>query len=170
MRKSFTLIEIIEVIAIVGIVSLILGGFIVQAVDTWQFIDTRAEIASEGKKTLDWMVREISQIKDKYSINVAQKSKLKFVNSSGDTVQFSYPDPANPQTIDYQINTQNEPLCDNVSNLTFKYYDKTGNELSPPLNTGQRQQVRRIKITIDLSLKGRTIGFSSEVIPRSLYD
>jgi len=166
--KGVTLIELTIVIVLVGILAVALGGFIVQAVNAWQFVDTRNEISNAAKKALDWMVRDIREIKDKYSINTADTSHLDFYNTQS------------PQeTIDIRLagttiyrstdgGTTRFPLCDNVQNLTFTYFDDNGNQLSTPVS--DTTLIRKIKIELTVEKKNRQIYFESFVIPRNLYE
>ena len=167
MRKAVTLIELVIVIILVGIVTVGLGDFILQVVKTYQFIDFRNEIAQEGKKGLDWMVRDIREIKDSDSINTADVSHLDFDNTRSQTIDLSLSGTEIYRSIDGGKNKY--PLCDYVEKLEFEYRDSDNNVLSPlPLSAGQRKEIKSIKVNIVLNKHNREINFFSVVFPRNL--
>ncbi len=165
MRKAVTLIELIVVIVIVGILTYGLATFITQIVKTWQFVDFRNDVAQEGKKALDWMVRDIREIKDNDSILIADSSHIRFVNSNSEVIDFIL----SGNTIQRTKDALTSPLCDYVESLEFEYRRADGKVLGPlPLSLGQRKQVKSIRISITLKRGDEDISFSSVVFPRSL--
>jgi prepilin-type N-terminal cleavage/methylation domain-containing protein len=160
--KGLTLIEIIIVIVLVGILSIGMAKFIIQTIDTWRFVDIRNELSEEGKKAVDWMVRDIKEIKDERSINIADVSHLNFDNSNAETIDFI----KNGSTLE----RNSFSLADNVANLTFRYFDGQGNELTPPLSLTQRRSIRKIRIEITLRRDNQEVNFFTNIIPRNLYD
>jgi len=161
MKKTVTLIELVTVIILIGIITVGLGGFIIQIIKTYQFVDFRNEVAQEGKKALDWMVRDIKEIKDSSSILVADTSHIQFINSDDETIDYMLSGNI--------IERNSYSLCDYVESLEFEYRDANNNVLSPlPLPAGQRKQIKSIKVTIKLKKGGQQIEFFSVVFPRNL--
>lgn len=161
MKRTVTLIELVVVIVLAGIITVGLASFIIQVIKTYQFVEFRNEVAQEGKKALDWMVRDIKEIKDNDSILVADVSHIQFINSDDETIDY---------ILDGNTIERNSyALCDYVESLVFEYRDKNNNVLSPlPLSSGKRRQIKSIKVTIDLKKQNQQIDFFSVVFPRSL--
>ena len=161
MKKTITLIELVAVIIIVGIMTVGLGNFIIQIIDAWQFMDFRNEISQEGKKALDWMVRDIKEIKDSDSISVADTDDIQFTNSRDESIEY--------RLTGNTLDRNSYALCSYIKSLEFEYRDSSNNVLSPlPLPAGKRKTIRSIKITINLEKHNREIGFFSIIFPRSL--
>jgi prepilin-type N-terminal cleavage/methylation domain-containing protein len=164
-QRGFTLIEVIIVVVMVGILASISAVFLVNAVDMWTAQSSWERNVTDGRRALDWLVRELRQIRDSDSLTVADDDNITFVNSSGVTIQFS--------VSGSDVLHDSDILVGGVSGLTFQYYDDSNNELTNvPLNNGQRKQVWSIQVTLLIPMEpgGGTVDqtMSSRVIPRSL--
>ncbi|RKY40288.1 MAG: hypothetical protein DRP76_02275 [Candidatus Omnitrophota bacterium] len=169
-NKTITLIEMIVAIVIVGIISIGISKFVRQTIDIWRFLDFRNEISFEAKKALDWIIRDLKKIKDKNSINIAQSSHINFESSEDEDnngvldiidINFLPAERTIIRSIDGGVTTS--PLCREVENLTFSYFDGDGNP------TTIRRLIRKIRVEITLQKGEENINFFSVVIPRNLY-
>jgi type II secretory pathway pseudopilin PulG len=163
MRDKFglTVIELIMVIVLMAVLAVGTAPFITAVVDRWQFIQFRDEVGTQARLALDWMVREIREVKDKNSFSIADASQIKFTNS--DSVLIEYSLSGNT------LLRNTDSLATNVSSLQFEYRNKQNNVLGPlPLPAGQRKQIYRITVTITVSSSGESLTLKSEVFPRNL--
>lgn len=161
-HKGHTLIELIVVITTMGLITLGMGGFIIQLVDTLEFVDFRSYVAQEGEKALYWIVRDIREVKDKNSILVADTTHIQFTNSDDEIIDYNF--------TGNSIQRNNYALCDYVESFAITYFDKNGNTLSPlPLSAGKRKQIKSLRVTMKLKRGKEELDLFSTVFPRNFY-
>ncbi len=174
--KGVTLIEAIVIITIVGIISIGLANFIRQTIDIWKLIDFHNDVSFEGKKALDWIIRDLKKIKDTRSINTAESEHINFESSEDedengiqDIIDINFD--SNQHIINRSIDggTTIYPLCRDVENLTFTYYDSLGNIIPTPVARSRLDDIRKIRVEITLQRDKERVNFFSVVIPRNLY-
>ncbi len=174
--KGITLIEAIVIIVIVGIISIGIANFIRQAVDIYRFIDFHNDVSFEGKKALDWIIRDLKKIKDTKSINTAESTHINFESSEDedengvdDVVDINFDSTQHLITRSIDGGTTTYPLCRDVENLTFTYYDSSGNIIPAPVARNKLDDIRKIRVEITLQKGKESVNFFSVVIPRNLY-
>lgn len=118
-QKGFTLVELIIVTVIIAFIG-------VGAVEMLR-LGAQAQITAEKSQTAAWdgqvalnrLTEDLHSIKSASSISTAATSALTFTNFDGSTI--SYTISGN------QILRNSLALANNVTNLTFSYYDASGN-------------------------------------------
>jgi len=174
--KGVTLIEAIVIIVIVGIISIGIANFIRQAVDIYRFIDFHNDTSFEGKKALDWIIRDLKKIKDIRSINTAESTHINFESSEDedengvdDVIDINFDSAQHIINRSIDGGTISYPLCRDVENLTFTYYDSSGNIIPAPVARSRLDDIRKIRVEITLQRDKERVNFFSVVIPRNLY-
>lgn len=170
--QGVTLIELIMVIVVVGVLAGGLSLGINEVIELWGFLTFRNEIASQGRMSLMRMGREIRQIKDNSSINVAGAMQFQFDDINDNNITYCRAD----ADCNYDINggylcRNNNIMASEVTNLALTYYAEDNSELTNvPLSAGDRQDVYRIVIILTLSNISvtRTLTLRSQIYPRNL--
>jgi type II secretory pathway pseudopilin PulG len=162
-RKSYlaglTIIEMVMVMVVVAALAGGIGWFVVRAVDTWNFLTFRSDEATQGRLALDRMVREIRQIKDKSSVNVATSNNLAFTDIEDASIEYSLSGS--------NLMRNSDILASGVSNLQFTYYDVNNNQLSSPQVLPDETDIWRIIIDLSIQSGDQSITLRSQVYPRN---
>ena len=164
-NKGFTLIEMIMVITLLGIVAAIIAIPFLQGVKGWFDATTREGITQSGRIGIERMTREIRNTARTAAnapcISAVALTSFTFSDSSGDLT--------NCNSITFSLSGTNllrcpDPACatqftlaDNVTLLTFTYYDANNTPGASAANT------RRISIEIESTKGGETLRKYSEV-------
>jgi len=164
-RQGYTLIELIMVIVVVGILAGVGAFFLGGAIDIWQMQRSWEEEVTEGRMTMDWMVREIREIRGSDDISIADDDDLEFINSNDVTLRFRWSSST--------VLRNSDVLNDTATALLFEYFDSSNTELtSVPLSSTDRSNIWSIKVTLTIPTKTSTgtqsTGLSSVVFPRNL--
>ena len=162
-RRGFTLIELIVVITIVGIIAGVVGFVLFGAVDAWTFRFKRAGLLSDGRLAINRMVREIREVKDLTSVITANTSQFRFKDTDDTDITYSLNGSDLDRTEDAATNT----LAENVSTLSFTYYDSNGSAISTPVVSPSATDIRRVLIDLTLTKDGEDVYLESESVPRN---
>ena len=168
-RKTVTLVELIIVTVLVGALSLGFSWYLMNAIDMWQFVSFRSEIASQAELALAQMSRNIRQA-TAGSIEDAKHKKITFGmlddNDSPIRVQYKY-NSTNGRLL-YKLDNNNDGTWDSsdillsgVSNLRFDYFDSAGNSTATP------SDVYLINTDISVAKGSQSATLSSRVFPRN---
>ena len=172
--KALTLVELVVVIVIIGILIIGLSRYVVQAVDTWDFLSDRSDIVNGIRLGMMRMGRDIRQIRQ--TPDVADADSLEFIklDSGSDLrLRFDHED-ANDRVVltvdtdgddDLSDETSYE-LMDRVTAFTFRYFDDQAAELTPPI--ADLSDIYRVKIELTLTQRGEDIELQYGVFPRML--
>lgn len=155
-KKGFTTVELVLVLAILGVMAFLLSPTMLSALRSYDIIQSRKELVNQGRAAMERMAAEISYIQSASDVVDV---------SSSTSFQFEYPDGT---PITYSLSGTSlmrgaDILADNISSLTFTYYDGTGATTSTAAN------VRRIKIGLVLDDPGDhgTLSLSTQVFLRN---
>lgn len=166
-KKAFTILEMIMVITVVGFFSAGIAPFMWQLVESYKLIAGIQETSASAKMALEWMAREIREIKIednslRLHITTADTNDIEFYKTNGERVEYKLD--ANDA-----IKRNNDILVEGVESLSFKYYDVGNNELGPlPLRGYNRKKIHHMKIILTISNRGEQYTVSSYVVPRSI--
>ena len=175
-RKGTTLIELVMVIVIVGILAGASSMYIKETIDLWRFLNFRNEVVSQGRMALFRMEREIRQVKDPYSIALADSGDLRFTAIDLDEDE-------NDDTVEFFRNASDElrrifngspaqgyilvsPVTNPVGNPIFTYYDSNNSQLATPV--GDRSTIRRIGVELWIQAGSQTKILKSQIYLRNL--
>nr|MBU1328611.1 prepilin-type N-terminal cleavage/methylation domain-containing protein [Candidatus Omnitrophota bacterium] len=163
MKRGFTLIELIMVIVIIGIIASVVGYILLGAVQGWTFKAKRNDILWDGRLAINRMVREIREIKDLTSVTTASSSQFRFTNINNNSITYSLSGANLNRTKDGAANI----LAQNVSSLSFTYYDSSGASIATPTVSPSSTDIRRVRINITLTNGGQNFYAQSDSVPRN---
>lgn len=166
MRKkhAFSLIELVVVMIILGILVAIGAPLVFKVADAWVFQKQRKEMSESAKIGMDRMIREIRRIKDSMSVLTANSSTFQFIDIDDQNITLDLSGSSLRRTLAGSANI----LADNVSALSFIYYDENGIVIATPLVSPNATDIKRIQISLTFSLAGQGLSFQSQVVPRRL--
>ncbi len=164
--RGYTLIELIMVIVMIGVLAGVSSFFLAKAIDIWQMEKSWEENVTEGRVAMDWLVREIREIKGAAYITIADAADLEFTNSNDVVIRF--------RKSGSTILRNSDTLTDAPTALLFEYFNQSNTELtSVPLSATDRANVWSIKVTLTVptaSPKGTVNNdLVSVVFPRSIH-
>ncbi|MBN1586772.1 MAG: prepilin-type N-terminal cleavage/methylation domain-containing protein [Candidatus Omnitrophica bacterium] len=159
-HKGHTLIELVAVIAVAGILSAGVAGTVLAVVDLWSFVSFRNDEAVMGKMAIDWMTREIRTLRgnDAADIQVADTDEFDFFD--GDDVNIVF------ELSGSELQRNSDPLCRNVTNLLFTYFDENNAALATPV--GDVTDIWRVGVSITVASGNESITYNSIIFPRNL--
>ncbi|MCM8774071.1 MAG: type II secretion system GspH family protein [Candidatus Omnitrophica bacterium] len=147
LNKAITLIELVIVITVLGLSFAVLGNYIWQVVESFKLVAHRQDISTQAKLALDWLVRDIREIKAEGQfpcISEACVAKIVFTNVNDEEITY--------QLEEDKIMRNNSPLCLGVNNLQFTYRDEKNHVLNSGDNCLIDEQKGRVfSIGIDIS-------------------
>ena len=161
--KGFTLIELVIVITIIGIITGVVGYILLGTVDAWMFKFNRADLLSDGRLAMNRMVREIREIKNRGKVTTAASSEFRFENVDNIDITYDLSSTDLDRTADGTANT----LAENVSSLTFTYFDSNGNTIATPDVAPGATDIRRVRINLTLTKNSEDVYLQSESVPRN---
>lgn len=162
--KGFTLIELVIVITIIGIITGIVGSILLGAIDAWTFKFNRQDILSDSKLAMNRMVREMKEVKNRAKVTTADLSEFSFENIDSVDITYALSGTDLDRIEDETANT----LAENVSSLTFTYFDADGDdEIETPIVAPSKTDIRRIRINLTLTKNEETLYLQSDVSPRN---
>ena len=162
-NKGFTLVELVIVIIIIGIAASVLGFMLLGTIKAWTFKFNRNDILWDGRLALNRMTREIRAIKNGAPSVPTQPTSSRF--------EFVYTvDTVDKDTI-YSLSSTNlyrtengiqNLLSENVSSLTFTYYNSSGTEIPSPAFDPSATDIRRVRINLTLTKNGQNVYLQSD--------
>lgn len=162
-KRGFTLIELVIVITIVGIIAGVVGYILLATVQGWTFKVNRNDLLCDGRLAMNRMVREIREIKDLTSVVTASASQFRFIDIGNLDITYTLSSTNLNRTEDGTANL----LASNVSNLSFSYYDASGNTITIPLVSPSSTDIRRVRINMTLAKNGGNVYLQSDSKPRN---
>jgi len=157
------LVELVIVITIIGIISGVIGFVLLGTVDAWTFKFNRADLLSDGRLAANRMVREIREIKDPTSVIMASPSQFRFANTGNIDITYAVSGSALNRTADGISNA----LAEDVTSLTFTYYDSGGGVIPSPVVSPGVTDIARVLIDIALTKNGENVYVESQSVPRN---
>jgi len=161
-RKGFTLVELVIVISVTGIIAVIAGSILLGVIDAWTFKFNRSDMLRDARLAINRMVREIRTVRDSTSIITASSGQFRFIDYSG-SADITYS--LLGTNLNRTENTVANLLAENVSSLTFRYYNASGTELPTPTVPAN---IKRVGISLTLTKNGENVYLQSESMPRNL--
>lgn len=157
-NKGFTLIEVIIVIIVIGIVSVIIGSMLLGVVKAWTFKFNRNDILWDGRLALDRMTREIRAIKNSTSVTTATSSQFRFTDTGNKDITYSL----SSTNLNRTENGTANLLAENVSGLTFTYYNSSDAVIPSPAVSPSATDIRRVRINLMLTKNGQNVYLQSD--------
>jgi prepilin-type N-terminal cleavage/methylation domain-containing protein len=164
--KAYTLIEFVIVLVLLAILAGIGVPMMLKTVDAWSFTSNFQDHAVMSSiMAMNRMSLEIRRLMNDAAITAASSSLITFMDLNSNTITFS----RNANTLRRGIGTA--PVYDNLANnvtaLTFIYYDDLNTTIATPI-VGSNTNIRRIDIAFSMLAGSNTLKFNTEVRPQNL--
>jgi len=158
-QDGFTMMELIISMTMISIVVTILAGTFVTSADIFKSTVKSGDDISELRLATGRINLELRSIRDDKSVTEAKSSKIKFVNSDGNSVDINF----NPGSSKVTLN--GKTLAVALSSFQLKYLDKSGNYIGNPTT---KPQTNIWSIEVELVTSGmNSMKMVSRVYPRN---
>jgi len=150
---------------LIGIIAAVIIPPLHQGVQSFAVTETRGDLTSQARQAATRMIRELRNIQKEAdntpNISTANVASITFVDVLDNTITFSL----SGSTVQRNSN----PLVEQVSSLQFRYFDANNTELtSLPLDATNRNNVRRIMVTLTLAEGSLTVSVTEQAYLREL--
>ena len=178
--RGFTLVELVVCIVVGSIISGTAGMLLWTASSQRGDVAARGELADQGAMAMEVMaryVREIEQGDDCPSnptpclngnaqISTASTNQINF-----GTTGFRHTTGSGMVEMTTNSGATWQPLVKDVSGFSLAYYERTGLGMMPlPLAASDREDVRRVQITLDLARGTQSVKLRTSLYLRSFMD
>jgi prepilin-type N-terminal cleavage/methylation domain-containing protein len=157
-NKGFTLVELMIVIVIVGIAASIIGFMLFGAIDAWTFKLNRADLLWDGRVSINRMTREIRTVKTSASVTTASTAQFRFTDVGNKDIAYSL----SSTNLNRTENGTANLLAENVSALTFTYYNSSDTVIPSPTVSPSATDIRRVRINLTLTKNGQNVYLQSD--------
>jgi len=157
-NKGFTLVELVIVIIIIGITASTLGFMMLGAVKAWTFKFNRNDILWDGRLAMDRMTREIRTVKNPTSVTTASAAQFRFIDTGNEDITYSL----SGANLNRTENGTANLLAENVSSLTFTYYNSSDTVIPSPIVSPSATDIRRVRINLTLTKNGQSVYLQSD--------
>lgn len=163
--EGFSLIEIVVVCVLIGIIAAVIIPPLHQGVQSFAVTETRGDLTSQARQAATRIMRELRNIQKEAdntpNITAANAASITFVDVLDNTITFSL----SGSTLQRNANA----LVEQVSSLQFRYFDANNSELtSLPLDATNRNNVRRIMVTLTLAEGSLAVSVTEQTFLREL--
>lgn len=159
--RGYTLVELVMVIVLIGIVAAIGIPAILETGDAFSLASQFQDFAVQSSiVAMNRVSREIRKLKDDASVNTATASQFSFVDLDNNTITYN--------RSGNTLMRNSDGLADNVTALTFTYYDDAGNTIATPVVSPNNTDIRRVKVDFSLLAGTYTLNFQFQVRPQNL--
>ncbi|MCK4448044.1 MAG: prepilin-type N-terminal cleavage/methylation domain-containing protein [Candidatus Marinimicrobia bacterium] len=166
-NKGFTLIEVIVSILIFGIISILLGRLMVAGANVYESIFNRKEIKDNLYLAQRKLNDDLFGLRDIQHISYADKTTLRFINSSLDTIQYLY---QSGKLYRNQNNDGEHPIAQYLTDSTsFSYYTIYGSIISEdPLSSSSLLTIWLVRLDLYAAKGTQTMKIQTATFPQNL--
>ncbi len=161
MTKGYTLVELVTVMVITGIVAAIGAPLLMKTADAWSYgsrFQTNAVLSAMVAQSR--MSREMRGLKNDASVTTANSSQFSFTDVNDNTITFNLSGDT--------LMRNSDGLLDDVTGLSFTYYDDSGAVIASPAVSPAYTDIRLVKVEYSISAAGNTLNFGFTVKPQNL--
>ena len=172
-NAGFSLMEIIVVCVLIGIIAAVIIPPLHQGVQSFAVTETRGDLTSQARQAATRMIRELRNIQKEAdntpNISTANATIITFVDVLDNTITFCLWASGSCSPTGNTVQRNSNPLVEQVSGLQFRYFDANNTELtSLPLDATNRNNVRRIMVTLTLAEGSLTVSVTEQAYLREL--
>src|SRR3990170_2499140 len=172
--EGFSLIEIVVVCVLIGIIAAVIIPPLHQGVQSFAVTEARGDLTSQARQAATRMIRELRNIQKKAdnTPNIttgANATSITFVDVLDNTITFSLWASGSCSPTGNTVQRNSNPLVAQVSSLQFRYFNGSNAELTTlPLSATDRNNVRRIMVTLTLAEGSLTVSVTEQAYLREL--
>ncbi len=153
-----TLLELIIVMVLIGIVSIFVTGLLFYEINMYDILSNRTDKLQISRDAFRMISRDVRQIMAPDSITQAYQNSIQFDNIDDLTILYNFSN--------NQIFRNGDLLQNSVQDLEFKYFDSSGNQLTPPVTSPS--QIRTIAIDLTTAIgNNQSFNLTTKIYPRN---
>jgi len=176
-RRAFTLIELVVSMTVGAIISGVAAMMILNASRNRTETAARAELVDTAGAAIETIIRYVREIPQDECPGMATpclNGNAQIDEATDSTLRFDvYGFRLNGSTIEMTNDSASNwrPLLRDASGLTFTYFNRSGATLgATPLSAGDRADVRRVTVNIEVSRAGEALNLRTSVYLRDFMD
>jgi type II secretory pathway pseudopilin PulG len=160
------LFELVIVIVVVSIAALSFAGLFIQAVNTYQYVDTEKSMLQEGRYAMERIARELKRVRNNTSVTTAGLTTFTFVDRGSQTVSISWSGVAGDDLV-YTKAGVARTLAAGVDSMAFEYRRADGTTATPIVSPSITD-VWRIALYLRLARGSQKLATTGSAFVRSL--
>jgi prepilin-type N-terminal cleavage/methylation domain-containing protein len=164
--RGFTLPELLIVIVIASVAAVTFSAMFLEAVKTYQFMDSEKSMLEDARYAEERVTRELKRVKDKTSIATATPTTLTFTDRSNATVSFSWSGVSGADLL-YTKSGSSQVLAKGVDSLAFQYWKQDG-AAATPVVAPSSTDIWRVTVYMRLIQGSQTVASFGSAFVRSL--
>lgn len=165
-EAGFSLAELLIVIVVVSIAAFVFTGMFIQAVKSYQFVDTEKQMLQEARYAEERLSRELKRVRGNTFVTQATSRTLTFFDRDSASVSVSWTGVKGDPLL-YTKNGTPQTLASGVDTLAFTYYKSDGTAAAP-LVSPSATDIWRVKVDLRLAKNSQTVTAQTAVFLRSL--
>jgi Tfp pilus assembly protein PilE len=165
-ESGVSLAELTIVIVVVSIAAFVFTGMFIEAVRSYQFIDTEKGMLQEARYAEERMARELKRVLSPTSVTTAAARTLSFVDRDTAAVSFSWSG-VQGEPLLYTKNGAPVILAAGVDSLAFSYWKADGTPAAP-VTSPSTTDIWRISVRLRLARNGQSVDAIGAAFVRSL--
>lgn len=158
-NRGFTLIELIIVIVITAIIASTGIPVLISLARSMQYTIQRKDLSESADVCLRRMDREIRRLRDITSVLTANSTIYSFIDIDNNTITYSL----SGTTLQRTFNGTPNILADNVTGLTFTYYDDFNNVITSPIVSPNQTNIKIVQIDLRFNRDNNTIYYRTQI-------
>jgi prepilin-type N-terminal cleavage/methylation domain-containing protein len=172
-NAGFSLMEIVVVCVLIGIIAAVIIPPLHQGVQSFAVTETRGDLTSQARQAATRMIRELRNIQKEAdntpNISTANATIITFMDVLDNTITFCLWASGSCSPTGNTVQRNSNPLVEQVSSLQFRYFNGSNAELTTlPLSATDRNNVRRIMVTLTLAEGSLTVSVTEQAYLREL--
>lgn len=165
-EAGFTLAELTVVIVVVSIAAYVFSGMFIEAVRSYQFVDTEKGMLQEARYAEERISRELKRVRGNTFITQAVPRAFTFVDLDSSTVSFSWTGVKGDPLL-YTKNGTARTLASGVDSLAFAYWKADGTAAAPVVAPSPTD-IWRVSVHLRLAKGTQKVSAVTAAFVRSL--
>lgn len=165
-ESGFSLAELTIVIVVVSVAAFLFSGMFVEAVRSYQFVDTEKGMLQEARYAEERITRELKRVRDKTSVTEATARSFGFVDRDAAAIRVSWSGVKGAPLL-YAKNGIPQELASGVDSLAFAYWKADGAKAAP-IVAPSPTDIWRVSVFLRLASGTQSVSAETAAFVRSL--